>query len=187
MLPLSDLVAALVGAGLSIGLATGSPPPTPPREPAPPVGSAAPHADPPDGSSRGWRWPLAPQPEVVHPFDPPKHRWEPGHRGVDLRASVGQEVHSPEAGEVAFASRLAGRSVLVVRHTSGLRSTFEPVESLLRVGAQVAKGEIVGRVSGEPTHCDPATCLHWGVLRGREYLDPLALLGRPPVVLLPLG
>jgi murein DD-endopeptidase MepM/ murein hydrolase activator NlpD len=82
---------------------------------------------------------------------------------------------------------LAGRGVVVVTHAGGLRSTFEPVDGALPVGAMVAAGARVGRLAMTPTHCEPAVCLHWGVLRGRTYLDPLALLGRRPIVLLPLA
>ena len=204
MVPSPHVVTTLVVAGLAAGLAAGSasgvasgpasrtgsgPPGRATTSQSEPTQLGAAGAE--GRSSRpgwsGWVWPLTPKPEVERPFDGPRRRWEPGHRGVDLRASVGQEVRAPAAGEVAFAARLAGRSVLVVRHPGGLRSTFEPVVGSLPVGSPVAPGEAVGRVTDESTHCDPATCLHWGVLRGREYLDPLVLLGRAPVVLLPLG
>ncbi|AXG13776.1 M23 family metallopeptidase [Intrasporangium calvum] len=187
MVPTPHLVAALAAAGLGLGLASGplAQATTHVSEPTP-VGAADAKRQAPMPGWRGWVWPLAPEPEVERPFDAPRRRWEPGHRGVDLRASVGQEVRSPAAGEVAFAARLAGRSVLVVRHPGGLRSTFEPVVGSLPVGSPVAPGEVIGLVTDESTHCDPATCLHWGVLRGREYLDPLVLLRRAPVILLPL-
>ena len=41
-------------------------------------------------------------------------------------------------------------------------------------------------IAAEAGHCAPVTCLHWGVLRGRAYLDPLAFVGRARIVLLPL-
>src|SRR6185436_17998854 len=47
-------------------------------------------------------WPLEPRPTVVRRFDPPKKRWAPGHRGVDLSAAVGQPVLSAGEGVVAF-------------------------------------------------------------------------------------
>jgi hypothetical protein len=34
--------------------------------------------------------------------------------------------------------------------------------------------------------CPVAACLHWGLRRGADYLDPLALLGLGPVRLLPV-
>ena len=136
--------------------------------------------------SRGWQWPLAPQPDVERGFDPPDQPWLPGHRGVDLRARVGQSVLAPTAGRVTFSGLLAGRGVVVVTHRNGLRSTFEPVASGLPVGRSVTTRQRVAEVAEVAGHCAPTVCLHWGVRRGLAYLDPLSLLGRGPVVLLPL-
>jgi murein DD-endopeptidase MepM/ murein hydrolase activator NlpD len=124
---------------------------------------------------------------VVRRFDQPDQPWLAGHRGVDLAASVGQVVQSPAAGTVTYAGRIAGRGVLVVTHPGGLRTTLEPVSTTVTVGSAVAAADPVGIVSAEPSHCAPATCVHWGVLRGPTYLDPLTFVGRGRVVLLPLG
>ncbi len=151
-----------------------------------PAESAAHSAAQPAARGPGWLWPLEPRPAVVRPFDPPDQPWASGHRGVDLRAEVGRAVRSPADGTVTFAGVLAGRGVVVVLHDHGLRSTFEPVEGGPPVGTRVVAGATVGRVSAQPGHCIPATCLHWGVLRGSSYLDPLSMLQWAPVVLLPL-
>ena len=182
----SQTVAVLAGVGLALGLSAA--PTAVGTEvragPSPSAGSPGS----PGSAGSSWVWPLTPTPPtVVRSFDPPLRRWEPGHRGVDLLASLGQEVRSPEGGEVAFASNLAGRGVVVVRHEGGLRSTFEPVAASVAIGTAVTKGQAIGQATDGPSHCAPRTCLHWGVLRGREYLDPLAFLSRAPVVLLPLG
>jgi murein DD-endopeptidase MepM/ murein hydrolase activator NlpD len=124
---------------------------------------------------------------VARRFDPPDQPWLPGHRGVDLVAGVGQVVRAPTGGTVTYTGRLAGRGVVVVTHAGGLRSTFEPVSARVRAGTVVAQGDPVGEVSSEAGHCIPATCLHWGVLRGRTYLDPLTFVGQGRIVLLPLG
>ncbi len=134
----------------------------------------------------GWSWPLEPPPEIARAFDPPDEPWLAGHRGVDLTASVGQPVKAPNGGEVTFAGHVAGRGVVVVQHAGGLRSTLEPVANAPPTGTAVSAGDPVGVVAGTPGHCVPATCIHWGVLRGRVYVDPLALLGFGPIVLLPL-
>jgi murein DD-endopeptidase MepM/ murein hydrolase activator NlpD len=174
---------ALLGAVLaaaSVISASGVPaPPTPPAPSAALEQSAAPVAG-------RWAWPLDPRPSVERPFDPPDQPWLPGHRGVDLAAAVGQQVRSPAAGRVTYAGRLAGRGVVVVAHDGGLRSTFEPVEGSVAVGTAVDRGGVVGGVASTPGHCAPRVCLHWGVLRGTTYLDPLAFVGRARVVLLPL-
>jgi murein DD-endopeptidase MepM/ murein hydrolase activator NlpD len=138
-------------------------------------------------STGRWGWPLAPAPAVVQRFLPPPHPWSAGHRGVDLAAVIGQQVRSPDAGVVTFGGLVAGRGVVVVTHAGGLRSTFEPVEQALPAGTPVTRDQPVGTVTASPGHCAPATCLHWGVLRGDVYLDPVGLVGLQRVVLLPLG
>jgi murein DD-endopeptidase MepM/ murein hydrolase activator NlpD len=177
---------------------------------APPVGAsyvtdvdvADPDAAVPDvddrsaGRAAGWVLPLERGPGdlgVLAPFDPPEHDWLAGHRGVDLAASPGELVLSPAAGVVTFAGPVAGRAVLVVAHDDGLRTSLEPVVGSVEPGTRVGAGAAVGTVQDAAVdgvhggHC-AAVCVHWGVRRGERYVDPLALLGeRPPVVLLPLG
>ncbi len=133
-----------------------------------------------------WTWPLLPRPPVIATFDAPEVRWGAGHRGVDLGATVGQEVLAPTTGVVTFRGVVVDRGVLVIETVGGLRTTFEPVDSSLTVGTAVTPGQAVASVAAAPGHCAPATCLHWGVLDGERYLDPLALVGAVRVVLLPL-
>lgn len=149
-----------------------------------PAGASPSIADP--APATGWAWPLQPAPAVLARFDPPERRWLAGHRGVDLAAAVDQVVRAPTGGRVTYVGVIAGRHVLTVTHASGLRSSFEPVEATLVVGAAVARGDTVGRVTSEPGHCAPATCLHWGVRRAETYVDPLALVFWEPPVLLPV-
>lgn len=138
-------------------------------------------------SQRSFDWPLSPRPAVLRPFDPPRDQWSPGHRGVDLSAVVGQPVLSAGEGVVGFAGVVAGRGVLTVQHSGGLRTTYEPVDDRLASGTIVHRGTRVGVLSAEPGHCAPGGCLHWGAISREAYLDPLSLLsvGRP--ILLPLG
>ncbi len=124
------------------------------------------------------------KPVLGRRFDPPRVRWGSGHRGVDVGAGIGTPIRAPTEGTVTFAGLVAGREVLVVAHAGGLRSTFEPVFATLATGARVAAGDVVGVLTAAQGHCGPAACLHWGVLRGSEYLDPLRFL-QSPVVLLP--
>lgn len=138
------------------------------------------------GNAAGWRWPMSPRPSVVRPFEPPAQRWSAGHRGVDIAATTGAEVLAPADGVVAFVGRVAGRPVLSLRHEGGLRSTYEPVVGVVSVGTAVHAGDVVGHLSHDPGHCAPAVCLHWGALRGRAYLDPLRLIDRRPIILLPV-
>ncbi|HET8982539.1 MAG TPA: peptidoglycan DD-metalloendopeptidase family protein, partial [Pedococcus sp.] len=130
-------------------------------------------------------WPLDPQPAVVAGFDPPLSRYGAGHRGVDLAGSPGQAVRAAAAGRVTFAGSLAGRGVVVVNHGS-TRTTYQPVEASVKVGTEVAAGERIGALQTFGSHCSPDACLHWGLIEGDTYLDPLTLVGDGPVRLLPL-
>jgi murein DD-endopeptidase MepM/ murein hydrolase activator NlpD len=139
-------------------------------------------------SAAGFGWPLAGLPEVDRAFEPPRTAYGTGHRGVDLRASPGQDVLAAGPGRVTYAGVLAGRGVVTVTHDGGLRTTYEPVSASVRVGRQVARGAVLGQLSsGHPSCRAGTTCLHWGLLRADTYLDPLALVGSPPLRLLPLG
>ena len=131
-------------------------------------------------------WPLQPRPEVAAGFDPPATPWGSGHRGVDLAGHAGQPVRTTLGGTVTFAARLAGRGVVVVDH-GGVRTTYEPVTAVVRAGAEVAKGAVLGTLQRASSHCFPRACLHWGLIRGETYLDPLTLVGAGPIRLLPLS
>jgi len=130
-------------------------------------------------------WPLPPPHPVRRRFAPPDSAWGAGHRGVDLGGSVGATVVSALAGTITFAGILAGRGVVVVDH-GALRTTYEPVDASVAVGEQVARGGAIGRLTLAQSHCFPEACLHWGLLRGSTYLDPLILVGGGPIRLLPM-
>jgi murein DD-endopeptidase MepM/ murein hydrolase activator NlpD len=130
-------------------------------------------------------WPLDPRPEVVTEFNPPLTPYGSGHRGVDLAGSAGQEVRAAAAGRVTYAGSLAGRGIVVVSH-GATRTTYQPVRATVRVGRSVAAGEVLGELEASGSHCAPRACLHWGLVEGETYLDPLTLVGAGPVRLLPL-
>jgi len=94
-------------------------------------------------------------------------------------------VHATLPGTVTFASVLAGRGVVVVDH-GRFRTTYEPVTASVSVGTRVTRGEVIGHLTLSQSHCFPSACLHWGLLRGSTYLDPLSLVGGGPVRLLPM-
>lgn len=153
-----------------------------------PAGSTAP----PSGQGR-WSWPLSPKPHVLRTFDPPDKPWLSGHRGVDLGAAhdagpvtAAPAVASPADGVVSFAGIVVDRPVLTIDHGGGLRSSFEPVDTGLKPGDHVTKGQVIGNLAAAPAHCQ-GTCLHWGVRRGDDYVNPLAfILDLRPSILLPI-
>ncbi|GAB3172610.1 hypothetical protein GCM10027259_09780 [Micromonospora palomenae] len=133
-----------------------------------------------------FRWPLDGTPRPVRRFDPPPRPWLPGHRGVDLAAASGATVRAAGAGTVLFAGVIAGRPVVTVGHAAGLRTTYEPVRPEVRPGDPVRPGVPLGVLLAGHPGCPTPACLHWGLRRGADYLDPLALLGLGPVRLLPV-
>ncbi|MGW0433955.1 murein hydrolase activator EnvC family protein [Micromonospora sp. NPDC003197] len=134
-----------------------------------------------------FQWPLDGRPRPVRRFDPPPRPWLPGHRGVDLAGEAGVLVRTAGAGVVLFAGMVAGRPVVSVLHSNGLRTTYEPVQPAVRTGDRLGRGDPIGiLLSGHPG-CPSVACLHWGLRQGDDYLDPLALLGPARVRLLPMG
>ncbi|MEU9452431.1 M23 family metallopeptidase [Streptomyces sp. NPDC048277] len=130
-------------------------------------------------------WPVGVRPPVLRGWEPPATVYGPGHRGVDLAAAAGEPVRAVAAGRVSYAGKVAGRGVVSVALTgTDLRTTYEPVTATVKKGDEVAAGEVVGTVEPGGAHCGAGACVHWGLLRGEAYLDPLLLL---PPWLLDLG
>ncbi|MFC4603059.1 M23 family metallopeptidase [Rhodococcus kronopolitis] len=139
----------------------------------------------PVAAAAAFGWPLSPRPALGRAFDPPEQDWLPGHRGVDLVGTPGGPVLAAGDGVVVFAGDVAGRPVVSVDHPGGLRTTYEPVRATVRPGLRVTRGAVLGTL--EPDHPGCAECLHWGLRRGRLYLDPLGLVRSTPVRLKPLN
>ncbi|GAA2779858.1 hypothetical protein GCM10010521_68610 [Streptomyces rameus] len=158
--------------------------PLPAPAPAPAAGAPVPAV--------GRGWPVGLRPPVLRGWEPPATAYGPGHRGVDLAAPAGSPVRAVAPGRVLFAGRVAGRGVVSVELAgTDLRTTYEPVRASVRKGEEVGPGDVVGTVEPAGSHCGTATCVHWGLLRGAAYLDPLSLLppwllGRGPSRLLPV-
>jgi murein DD-endopeptidase MepM/ murein hydrolase activator NlpD len=104
---------------------------------------------------------------------------------VDIAGAPGEVIGAAGAGVVAFAGVVAGTGVVSVDHPGGLRTTYEPVLPLVHAGQRVAAGQPIGALVGGHPGCPVAACLHWGLRRGAEYLDPLLLLHAAPVRLYP--
>jgi len=190
--PLGPAALALVclfpasGAAAAAQSAGGLPPARLPPAHGVAAGIAISHAAPSLGPSSGrartarraqrWRPPVMP-PRITEPFDPPGLPWQAGHRGVDLVAQPGTTVRAAGAGRVTFAAGLAGRGVVVVDH-GAVRTTYEPIAASVVVGQRVRAGDPLGTLAPGTGHCGGARCLHLGLRRGPEYLDPMLLLRR---------
>jgi murein DD-endopeptidase MepM/ murein hydrolase activator NlpD len=137
------------------------------------------------------QWPLRPEvPIVTRAFDAPRPDWQRGHRGVDLAGAPGQPVYAAGRGTVVFAGTLAGRPVVSVDHPGGLRTSYEPVQAVVRPGQSVDAGTPLGRLAAAHVGCPAPACLHWGAMWGpaqrARYVDPVGLLASTPVRLKPV-
>lgn len=133
--------------------------------------------------------------DVVKAFVPPQMPWSAAHRGVDIRAP-GTDIVAPSTGEISFIGVVVDRPVLSIRHSNGLISSFEPVDTELEIGDSVSQGQVIGTLSEDATHCD-SQCVHWGVRKPDAwqigssvrdlYIDPAFLLGwSEPSILWPV-
>ena len=86
------------------------------------------------------------------------------HKGVDLRAAYGQEVHAAGAGRVAFSGEQGGYgTTVVVEHEDGTRTRYAHLSARsVEKGDQVEAGGVLGRAgrSGRAT----GTHLHFEVI-----------------------
>jgi len=134
------------------------------------------------------RAPLTPL-DVAVPFRAPSSAYAAGHRGVDLAGSPGQIVVATVPGQVVFAGQVAGVGVVSVDVGHGRRLTYEPVDPVVMASAAVRPGDPLGTLKAGHPGCPAAACLHWGLVIAagppRVYADPMTLLGRGSVRLLP--
>ncbi|QIK66976.1 M23 family metallopeptidase [Nocardioides sp. HDW12B] len=172
-------VAGLVLSGLLVGSTPETGTATAARSPADGIAARSGSTVPRDPAPARGTWPLAPVPSIARPFDPPEQRWSAGHRGADLVGRPGQPVRTALAGTVSYVGRIAGRGIVTVDH-GRVRTTYQPVAAVVRRGDEVAEGQVIGRLLLAGSHCAPVACLHWGLIRGDTYLDPLTLVGAVP-------
>ncbi len=148
--------------------------PTPPEPtaPAPPSGFVGPVTK---TASPG---------QVLKGFAKPEKNWLPGHRGVDLNATMGDPIFAAGPGTVLYVGTIAGVPVVSIEHEAGLRTTYQPVFATVNQGDAVAAGDKIGTLAPTKPH-EPG--LHWGAKYGADdYINPLSLLPKPVIRLKPL-
>jgi murein DD-endopeptidase MepM/ murein hydrolase activator NlpD len=123
----------------------------------------------------GWTWPILGP--VIRGFDLPDDPYGPGHRGIDIAASVGTAIVAPADGTVAFAGPVGGLLFLTIDHGGGVSSTYSWLTAnLVRKGDVVVRGQPVAVTGwGHPGAGIPH--LHFGVKLDGSYVDPMAYLG----------
>lgn len=131
-----------------------------------------------------WMLPIEPdQKGLIHllnPYRQPNSDYSAGHRGVDYRVAIGQQIFAPADGTIAFAGQVANRKLLTIRHSGDLVSELEPACALSPVGTVVRIGQPIATICNDLPdyvwHC-PDACLHFSLRREGRYLSPLALIG----------
>lgn len=125
-------------------------------------------------------WPSGAEVPVLRQFSVGSERWSPGHRGVDLALGPGAPVYAAADGRVVYAGVLNDRALVSIEHDNGLRTTYEPLDVVVKRGQTVVRGQLIGMVTD--THCGISSCLHWGAkYEGDRYIDPLSLLMKQPI------
>lgn len=124
-----------------------------------------------------YAWPV--MGPVIRAFDPPSDPYGSGHRGIDIAATWGTDVHAAAGGQVAFAGKIGSGLYVSIDHPDGIRTTYSWLSSLaVRKGQLVVQGTVIGRTGfGHPGSQQPH--LHLGARLSGEYIDPLSILGRP--------
>ena len=132
---------------------------------------------------------------VVRGLDTRAGPFGPGHRGIDIAASVGELVRSPTAGRVVFAGRVAGTNWVSLLVAPGVLVTLGPLLDPATTADRVRLRTPVGRVGpghppppvGRPGSGREGATLHLSVRVDGVYVDPLAyLVDRPRPRLAPL-
>jgi murein DD-endopeptidase MepM/ murein hydrolase activator NlpD len=120
---------------------------------------------------------------LVRAYEEPAGPFGPGHRGVDLAATVGAAVGAPADGRVVFAGSVAGMAWVSIEVGPGMVVTLGPLRGLaVAFGRSVGTGtRVAGLATGHGTAEYPTT-LHLSLRVDGIYVDPLPWLtgfGRP--------
>jgi murein DD-endopeptidase MepM/ murein hydrolase activator NlpD len=115
------------------------------------------------------------QPMIIERyFEPPPTPYSAGNRGVDIRTEPQTPIRAPQDGIVHFSGKVANIGTLSINHNN-LKTTFTPIDSIVKTGQFIKRNQIIGYVSITGSHCKPQTCLHWGLVIEKRYLNPLSL------------
>ena len=125
-----------------------------------------------DGKN-GWKRPTD-SPVITSPFGP---RNVPGgskdHKGIDLRARMGEPIYAAKDGTVTFAG--GSYNAVELKHAGDEGSKYLHLSKInVRAGQQVKEGEVIGQSGGTgpngpsqyPAH------LHFEILKGGKPVDP---------------
>jgi murein DD-endopeptidase MepM/ murein hydrolase activator NlpD len=107
---------------------------------------------------------------VVRGYEPPAHRFGPGHRGIEFETEPGAAVIAVADGTVTFAGKVANRLFVTVRASRNLVTYAYLASIAVATGDRIRIGDPVGATYGR---------WHLGLRVRGEYADPMALFGGP--------
>ena len=146
-------------------------------EPRPPELKPKPEAPPPaptgdDDEKVDWSWPVSGK--IVARFA------DPGNKGVDISAKLGDPVHASAPGRVVYSGsglRGYGKLVIIKHNQTYLSAYAHNNQILVKEGQNVAKGQKIGEVGATDTDSPK---LHFEIRRLGKPIDPLKFLPDRP-------
>lgn len=114
--------------------------------------------------------------EVILGFAPESHR------GIDISAKAGTMILAAQDGVICWVGKTPrGEPCISIEHTSGLSTTYLPVDSLVSKGQSVSAGDVIGVLSSIIDESSQVEHLHFGLYEtatrdNKAYLDPLSFL-----------
>ncbi len=99
-----------------------------------------------------------------------------GHNGADIRAATGTDVTAPFAGTIILTGfhYYAGGSVYIDSGNGVITAFFHLSKINVKAGDQVAKGQIIAKSGSTGRVTGPH--LHYSLILGGQYVDPIPLL-----------
>jgi len=106
--------------------------------------------------------------EAIHPIS----KKLTVHHGVDIPAPMGTLVYAAGEGTVKKAEELGGwGKLLILEHSDGFSTRYAHMDGFeVKVGDQVAKGQVIGRVGNTGKSTGPH--LHYEVHKDGKHLNP---------------
>ena len=110
-----------------------------------------------------------------------------GHNGADIRAATGTQIRAPFAGTVILTGfhYYAGGSVYIDSGNGVITAFFHLSEIKVKKGDKVSKGQIVAKSGSTGRVTGPH--LHYSLILGGQFVDPIPLLSTSITKMLKLG
>lgn len=126
-------------------------------------------------SRYGFLWPV--RGKVISGFGPKGKGLH--NDGINIAAPRGTPIRAAQHGVVAYSgNELRGfGNLILIKHDKGYMTAYAHASKILvKRGARVTRGEIIGRVGSSGSVAGPQ--LHFEIRRGRRPVDPLRYLSR---------